>query len=332
MSRRSYNLGDSPSLKFNNELKNLIKNCTFCRTCDEEQYFMSNYRFKVLCYYFANNLEKIHEKLENNEKLKDKRCNDFIYWWYDNLYFTYNKGHSTDSSNIANHFKNIWQKITQLYGVSADKLCKNYFEPLLSFDSCKNMKEVSDYCENYEFIKKELEETRANCAGYYYYLIQSEDLYKNTVSKCNTDGKNYCLNFDKCHTYDPKILLNNSKCKLIEKTENDRIELEEQAEQLIPCRRGFECVSYDIINTSITFSDYRFISLIVLSIWAIILSCFFLYKFTPFGSFLNNILHKKNIIRKDIHEEEFQELFESDSEDSSLNFNNREYRITYNHD
>ncbi|SBT84523.1 PIR protein, partial [Plasmodium ovale] len=83
---------------------------------------------------------------------------------------------------------------------------------------------------------------------------------------------------------------------------------------------------------SITFSDYRFISLIVLSIWAILLSLFFLYKFTPFGSFINNILHRKNIIRKNIHEEEFHELLESDSEDAPINFINREYRITYNRD
>ncbi|SBT83862.1 PIR protein [Plasmodium ovale] len=332
MSRKSYNLGDSPSYKFNKELNSVIKDCNFCSHCDDVNNFFGDYGIRVLCYNFVNNLGKIYDDYSINSKLKDKRCNDLIYWWYDNLYFTYNKQYSTDSSDIINKFKKLWQKITQLYGISADKLCKNPFDPLLSFDSYKNMKEVSDYCENYEFIKDQLENTSANCSGYYYYLTESEDLYKKTVSNCKTGGNNYCLSFDECHNYNPKILLNNDKCKLTEKNENDRIKWEKEEEQLIPCRRGFECVSYDIINTSITFSDYRFISLIVLSIWAIILSCFFLYKFTPFGSFLNNILHKKNIIKKNIHEEEFQELFESDSEDTSLNFNNREYRITYNHD
>ncbi|SBT58592.1 PIR Superfamily Protein [Plasmodium ovale wallikeri] len=332
MNRKSYNLGESPSLKFNNELKNIIKHCRFCQTCDEEQYFIGNYGIKVLCYYFVNNLEKTYQKIENNEKLKDKRCNDFIYWWYDNLYYTYEKGYSPDFADIINQFKKIWKNITQSYGVPADKLCKNPFEPLLSLDSCKNMKKVSDYCENYEFIKKELEETSANCAGYYYYLTQSEELYNETVSKCKTDGKKYCLNFDQCHTYDPKILLNNYKCKLIERTENEDAELAQKAEHLIMCPLDYDCVPDYISKMSITFSDYRFISLMALSLWAIILSCFFLYKFTPFGSFLNNILNRKNSFKKNIHEEEFLETLDSDIEDSPINFNNREYRITYNHD
>ncbi|SBS82187.1 PIR Superfamily Protein [Plasmodium ovale curtisi] len=332
MSRKSYNLGDSPSYIFNKELNSVIKSCKFCSYCDNVSTFLGDYGIIVLCYNFVNNLSKIYDDWNISTKLKDKRCNDLIYWWYNNLYYTYQKRCIPNCDNIAEAFSEVWKKITQSLGTYADRLCKNPFEPLLSFDSCKNMKKVSDYCENYEFIKDQLENTSANCAGYYYYLTESEDLYKETVSKCKTDGKKYCLNFDECHNYDPKILLNNSKCKLTEQTENERTRWEKEEEQIIPCRRGFECVSYDIINTSITFSDYRFISLIVLSIWAIILSCFFLYKFTPFGSFLNNILNKKNILKKNIHEEEFQELFESDSEDSSLNFNNREYRITYNHD
>ncbi|SBS82194.1 PIR Superfamily Protein [Plasmodium ovale curtisi] len=332
MIRNSYNLEDLPSYKFNKELNSVIKDCNFCSHCDDEQYFSYNYELKVLCYNFANNLGKIYNDFVNNANLNEKRCNDLVYWWYNNLYYTYNKKYVHNREQIVNSFKSVWQKMTKSSVTSAARLCKNFLDDLLPFERYEKSKEVSDYCENYDFIEIELEKSDVNCANYYHYLTRSKDLYKKTVSKCHMNGERNCLNFEQCHTYNPEILLQNEKCKLIEKTENDRIELEQKAENLRMCPLEHDCVPGYIAKMSITYSDYRFITLIVLSIWAIILSFFFLYKFTPFGSFLNNILRKKNIIRKNIHEEEFQELFESDSEDSSLNFNNREYRITYNHE
>ncbi|SBT72883.1 Plasmodium vivax Vir protein, putative [Plasmodium ovale] len=333
MSNKKYNLGNSPTYRFENKLNDVIERCTFCASCDDVQHFYIDYGLKVLCYSFANNLEKIYYDFDKNVKLNDKRCNDLIYWWYNNLNYTYKKELTTNYQNIVNNFKDVWTNITKLPNISKDKLCKNYFEPsILSFQKCKNKKTVSDYCENYDFIQKELEKPGVTCASYYYYLTEKSNLYKNTVSKCHDNGDENCLSFSDCHNFDPEKLLKEEECRKMKQSETERDNWEELAGQSTMCHPGFACISEDIINTSITFSDYRFISLIVLSIWAIILSFFFLYKFSPFGYFINNILRKKNIIRKNIQEEEFHEFLESDTEDVPTNFHNRKYRITYNHD
>ncbi|SBT58594.1 PIR Superfamily Protein [Plasmodium ovale wallikeri] len=332
MNNKSYNLEDSPSYKFNKDLNNINDYCQFCTYCDNETYFSYNYGLKVLCYNFANNLRKIYDDFVKNENLNEKRCNDLVYWWYNNLHYTYKKSCPRNCDEIVNIFKNVWSNIIQSKQNNANRLCKNFLDDLLCFERYEIQKKASDYCENYEFIEKKLKETNINCSNYYHYLTRSKDLYEKTVSKCHTVGSQYCLNFKQCHTYNPENLLKNEKCKLIQKTENEDAELAEKAAQLMTCPPEYKCVPDYIINASINFSDYRFISLIILSIWAVILSFFFLYKFTTFGSILNNILHRKNSIRKNIHEEEFHELLESDSEDVPINFNNREYRITYNHE
>ncbi|SBT84627.1 PIR protein [Plasmodium ovale] len=321
MNRNKNTLWDSPTYTFQNELNNVINFCPFCQSCDNVQYFSRNYGLKVLCYSFAKNLGKIYYEDERNAKLKDKHCNDLIYWWYNNLNYTYKKEFSSDYQNIVNSFKEVWKNITTLYSISVDGLCKNYFEPLKSFEECKKAKEVTDYCVNYEFIKDKLGKSNENCARFYYYLIENSDLYEKTVSKCQGSGQ-YCLRFNDCHNYDPKLLLDNDKCKQTKKNEESLIKLKEDAVNFHPCPIGSICIDDDYIYRSITFSDYRFISLIVLSVW----------EFTPFGSFINNILRRKNINRENIREEEFHELLESDSEDAPIKFNNREYRITYNHD
>ncbi|SBS82097.1 PIR Superfamily Protein [Plasmodium ovale curtisi] len=332
MSHKKYNLSGSPLFKFTKELNNVIEFCAFCSACDKEEYFTRNYGLKVLCYNFANNLEKIYNNFSKNTELNDKRCNDFLYWWYYNLNYTYNKLSTSEYNKIVNAFKAVWKNIEILQKNQSDKLCKNYFEPLKSFEKCEKEKTVSDYCENYDFIKKELKKSNVNCAGFYYYLTENSNLYEKTVSKCRENEKNYCLGFNDCHTYDPKLLLDDGKCKQTKQAETERDNLEELAGKSTLCPPESRCVEDAFIYRSITFSDYRFISLIVLSIWAILLSLFFLYKFTPFGSSINNILRRKNIIKKNIHEEEFHELLESDSEDAPINFINREYRITYNRD
>ncbi|SBS82125.1 PIR Superfamily Protein [Plasmodium ovale curtisi] len=332
MNRNKYNLGDSPTYTFDRELNNVIKKCTFCHACDKEAYFTHDYGLKVLCYKFANNLEKIYNNFDSNTGLNDKRCNDFLYWWYNSLYYTYEKGHSSNRAEIVNTFVEVWKKIKESREISEDKLCKNFFEALKSFDECEKAKKVSDYCENYEFIQKKLHEEKVNCLGFYYYITENSKLYEQNVSKCRENRKNYCLDFKDCHNYSPEKLLNDKKCVETKQSEIERAKLEELEEKFTMCPPESRCVEDAFIYRSITFSDYRFISLIVLSIWAILLSLFFLYKFTPFGSFINNILHRKNIIRKNIHEEEFHELLESDSEDAPINFINREYRITYNRD
>ncbi|SBT58593.1 PIR Superfamily Protein [Plasmodium ovale wallikeri] len=319
MNHKNYIIGNLPSYKFDKELNSVIKNCKFCSYCDGEQSFSGDYAIRVFCYKFVNNLEKIHDDLSINSKLKDKRCNDLIYWWYYNLYYIYTERYVSGYADIANHFKEVRDKIEHFPGISTDKLCNNFFKKLLPLATYENMKKVSDYCENYEFIEDKLKEPKNDCTLYYHYLVDSSELYNNNVSQCHVAENSYCLDFNNCHDYTPEKLLKNEKCNKIRETEKENAILEKEAEQLVPCPRGFGCVPDDIINTSITFSDYRFISLIVLS-------------FTPTGSFLNNILHRKNIIRKNIHEEEYDELLESDSEDTPINFNNREYLITYNHE
>ncbi|SBT73769.1 Plasmodium vivax Vir protein, putative [Plasmodium ovale] len=331
MDRKKHILFESPSYKFNKDLNSVIKTCNFCSSCDRKQNIFYEHGFKILCYYFAKNLEKIHYG-RFDEALNDKRCNDVFYWLHDILINTYGKNISGDDSIVQN-FKEVWDDIIETNLITPkEKLCESSFDRLKSFIDHKYSKDVSDYCENYIYIQDELKKEKETCSIFYHYLTHNSKLYEEKVSKCSRSDKKYCLKYNKCHEYDPKELIKTDKCKRIEKSILLEIQLKKDAENLIQCNPGSECVEKDYINTSIAFSDHRFITLVVLSIWAIFLSLYFLYKLTPFRSWLNNSIYKKNLIRKNVDEEEYHDLLESDSEDAPIKFNNREYRITYNHD
>ncbi|SBS89991.1 PIR Superfamily Protein [Plasmodium ovale curtisi] len=333
MNRNNYTLVGAPSYEFNNKLDSIINSCSFCSACDEEKHsFVRQYGLKILCYYFARNLQTIHYYYTDDIKLNDKVCNDLLYWLQNNLKILLEK-RPNEYDDILKKFQEVWKSIIESYSInSQDNLCGSSFNEILSYDECAKAKNVSNYCENYEFIEQELKKKTETCGGHYQYLTKNSNIYKIISSECTANGKNYCLKYSNCNTYDPKKLLSDDKCKLIEENLELRTKKQKEEENSTLCTPGFECVSIDFIKTSINISDNRFIFLIVLSVWAILLSLYFLYKLTPFRSLLNKVLYKKNIIKKNLNNEEYDEVLESDLEDSSINFNNKEYLITYNHE
>ncbi|SBT72884.1 PIR protein [Plasmodium ovale] len=333
MNRNNYTLMRAPSYKFNNELDSIINRCSFCSFCDEEKHFFAGeYGLKIHCYYFARNLQTINYDYTSNIQLKDKLCNDLLYWLQNNLKILLEK-RTSEYNDILKKFQEVWRSIIESdTHISQDNLCGSSFNEILSYDECAKAKNVSNYCENYEFIKQELNKETETCGGHYQYLTKNLDIYKIISSGCTVKEKNYCLNYSKCNTYDPQNLLSNDKCKQIKKNLDIRTQMQQEEKDSTLCTPGFECVSIDFIKTSINISDNRFISLIVLSVWEILLSFYFLYKLTPCRSLLNKVLYKKNIIKENLNNEEYQDLLESDSEDAPIKFNNREYLITYNHE
>ncbi|SBT58530.1 PIR Superfamily Protein [Plasmodium ovale wallikeri] len=333
MSRDIYLLVDSPSYKFDKALNNVFKYCQFCSYCDEKkEYFYGNHGKKMLCYYFVHNLEKVYTEISSNAIIKDKRCNDVLFWLYDNLINVHDIRVQSTYEEIINEFKEVQKEIiSKVSHITEDNFCGTSFKKILPFAECTKRKKLSDYCENYKFMESKLNEPDGYCGIYYHYLTKNTELYKTISSECthNSDNNN-CLSFKDCHSYDPQNLLGNDKCMIIEKSDASRRKMEKEEEQYTQCGPGYECVSKNFFDTSINYSDYRIVPLIVLSIWGTFLSLYFLYKLSPFRPWLNNLLHKKNIIKKNLHNEEFQELLESDSEDAHINFNNREYHITYN--
>ncbi|SBS82130.1 PIR Superfamily Protein [Plasmodium ovale curtisi] len=198
----------APSYKFNNELDSIINICSFCSACDEEKHsFIPKYGLKILCFYFARNLETIYYEYVNKGTLKDKLCNDLIYWLHNNLK-NIHRIKKSEYEEIVNEFKGIWENITKHYQeITKDKICRISFEKFLSFHVSTKAKNVSKYCENYELIKNELDRG-GNCGGYYKYLTKNSNIYKTISLGCvQDDGNNYCLGFNDCHTYNPQNLL-----------------------------------------------------------------------------------------------------------------------------
>ncbi|SBT58551.1 PIR Superfamily Protein [Plasmodium ovale wallikeri] len=294
-----------------------------------KEYIFGEYGLKILCYYFARNLQTIYY-YHSNKPLEDKVCNDLLYWLQNNLKKFLVK-RDNEYTSILQKFKEVWEEIvSDAEVIPKNDLCRKSFKNLVSFDVCEKAKNVSNYCENYEYIKNELGKQNETCVGHYEYLIKNSNIYDIISKGCTVDGNNYCLNYDKCDTYNPQNLLNTEKCKRAKEFELARSQMKEKEEQYYQCGPEFQCVPKNFFSTSIDYSDYHVIPLIVLSIWSIFLTLYFLYKLTPFKSWINNFLYKKNVIRKNIHNEEFQELLESETEDDHINFNNNEYLITYN--
>ncbi|SBT00098.1 PIR Superfamily Protein [Plasmodium ovale curtisi] len=338
MENRIEALKNLDSFKFDFMLNNYVTLCERCKLCEEVSEKKKNEPwFKIFCYQLVRNLETAETINRNNYKdIRNSRCKSLIYWMYDKVKNYYEKPIIKNNENIIKELLDVWKNFngSDEHNPSSPK-CK--VPNLLEFTNLENMKRkkiMSDYCENYNKLKKILNfDEHPNCHIYYDYFKDSLSKYKEIVNVCNEGDffVNNCSRF--CKEEDPEDVLNKAKCRRIEISpkKNDYIKIDE-CKALTKPPPEVRCEPDEIKISEFTFSDNRAIILILLSLWGVFLTFLLLYKMTPFRSWISNKLGKGKIIRDRFNEQSDDESLDADYENTDRNMQNSEYNIRYNTD
>ncbi|SBS94503.1 PIR Superfamily Protein [Plasmodium ovale curtisi] len=327
------------SFNFDLMLNNSISVCDYCNLCDTLVIndLKNEPLFKFFCYQFARNVQTVYEIISFSPQLKEKRCNSLIYWIHNKVKsFGNNSNINRRNVDIISEILKIWENINSTKIVDQKYKCDlPRKEDSPDLEKMKRKKIMSNYCENYNTLKSLLTRyVHVNCHIYYDYFKDSFLEFSENIK----DHEKECLEISNCtgfcNSYDPDDLLNKSKCKIIQ-ISNDNKEYIKQEECNTLKREAVSavrCESKEVQIPQFTFSDNRAIILMLFSLWGIFLSFLFLYKMTPVRSWISNKLRKKKIIRDSFHEESDNESLDADYENIDRNMQNVGYNISYNSD
>ncbi|SBT58235.1 PIR Superfamily Protein [Plasmodium ovale wallikeri] len=329
------------SLYFDYILENINGMCTNCATCSKYGKDLTNlFSFQLLCQRLVKNIEYIHSAYAiNSEYLDEKSCDDFIYWIHNNVYNMNDKNNHNENTRIFNDLKKIWIEVNNnSKGSGIDPLHKCDISKIetLNFDELKEKKMMSDYCHNFNTLRTKLttHSDKPFCEIYYDYFKKTMKAYDKVSKLCNNPPNSKCPNICLGKNNDPKLILDNIKCA--------KIQAQEKKENLIPeekCNTEKDALSSQLQqalsaadNPAFNYSDPRSVFLILFTFWGMLLTFFFLYKLTPFSSWMRNKLQKRKIVSDNFDEQVDNESIYDYSESVNRNIQNIDYNISYNSD
>ncbi|SBS89303.1 PIR Superfamily Protein [Plasmodium ovale curtisi] len=335
MPDNNYILKDLPSVVFDDKLNKELFSCEYCSYCEKNGVNLKDKPwFKFLCYQFARNLETVNDMNWIDATLNHNRCNNLIYWIYEKAKKIHVNIKTPNPMQVIGNLKFVWNDIYENSFFKTNKYKCQIPNDIYDFENLAQKKKINDYCENYTFLKNKLNESDYMCSIYYEYINNNLREYEENFSKCSSGGidSKYCISNCNLDNNNPKNLLETSACNPTQllQEKNDarmRIECESKKSEL---ETELERRSALDNNPSFNFSDHRAVSLVLLSSWGIFLTILFLYKTSPLGLWIKNIVRKKEIVGTNFDEENEQELLDNYSENMNRNFKNAEYNISYN--
>ncbi|SBT73250.1 PIR protein [Plasmodium ovale] len=182
----------------------------------------------------------------------------------------------------------------------------------------QDLKTVYDYFNNYESINLKILANNHDCTKEYkQYLHSSFDVYERVKSECQTKaGEPHCKLFNYIVKKHNNIVLKKLTCKgempslSVEEHKQKHIhDLDPEFDLKGEIHTGETSPSSTSDNMMLTYFP-------ILGIFSVL---FLLYNFTPFSSWLNNILSKKEIIVYRVYEDESENNFENVYESSDTN-------------
>ncbi|SBS94873.1 PIR Superfamily Protein [Plasmodium ovale curtisi] len=327
------------SFDFDLKLNNSVTNCEYCSVCEiVDQNIRNEPWFKIFCYQFARNVQTVYEIIQISTHLREKHCKTLTYWIRDKIKNFYEKNKvDMKNVNVISELSKVWEEINSSKCKGQSNLCESSIsKQSTNLEEMKNKKKMSAYCENYDELKSLLTKPYVNSECHIYYSYFKESFYE--FSKIAKENNEKCLEIKECSRFcdntDPNNLINIANCKvvLISKDNDEYIEKKKcdtLKEQAVAAKT---CESKEVQIPQFTFSDNRAIILILFSLWGIFLSFLFLYKMTPFRSWISNKLGKKKILRDNFNEQSDDETLDVDYETADRNMQNTGYNIIYNSD
>ncbi|SBS89583.1 PIR Superfamily Protein [Plasmodium ovale curtisi] len=327
------------TFNFDYMLNNPVTLCDYCNLCDEVKGEKKNeIWFKFFCYQFVRNLETVETiNYTLTQDKKESRCKSLIYWMYDKIINLYEKSTIKNKENIIGELLDVWTKFnaSPVKKVLSSRCNVPKASDIKDLGEMKKRKIMSDYCENYGTFKRILNyDEYSNCHINYDYFKDSLSKYRELVTNCRPEDFiiNNCSKF--CINEDPDKVLNESKCRTIEILPKKNVYITQEACDTLKdeALSAMRCKTEEVKISEFTFSDNRAVILILFSLWGVFLTLLFLYKMTPFRSWISNKLRKKKIIRESFNERSDDESLDADYESMDRNMENRGYNITYNSD
>ncbi|SBT73133.1 Plasmodium vivax Vir protein, putative [Plasmodium ovale] len=317
---------------------NPVTSCSKCSLCDDVSTDMKNELwFKFLCYPLVKNLElSATLNRDNNEDVRVKRCKSLMYWIYDRVERIYVGGSFKNKKDIITQLNAVWKNFYEnTTGMDKSYKCKVPENPeFQNLKDAKKRKIIFDTCWNYSELKRILNyPAYENCHIYYDYLKDNLSKYKEISGVCS-EGDYIMINCSRfCTNADPDNIFNSSQCRTIEiSPEKDDYMKKSECDDLKKPDPEVKYLTTEIKIPEFTFSDKRAIILTLFSSWGMFLTLLFLYKMTPFRSWIRNKLEKKKIIRDSFNDQSDNELLDADYESVDRDMLNTGYNITYNSD
>ncbi|SBS99115.1 PIR Superfamily Protein [Plasmodium ovale curtisi] len=328
-----------PSIQHDIYWNNPVISCEKCSLCDNVNRNKKDMPwFKFLCYQLVKNLE-LSEDLNsrNNQDERESRCKSLMYWMYDKVKTFYEKSSVKNNDKLIPELLGVWKNFFD-NNPGTGKFYKCKVPEASEFKDIKDVKKrktMFDYCWNYSELSRILKRyvSYENCHIYYDYFKDGLRKYKETVTECNAQDFiiNGCSSFSS--NADPDDVLNTPKCRSIEiSPEKDGYVKKDACDAFKKPDPEVIYRTEEIPVPEFTFSDNRAIILIFLSLWGVFLTFLFLYKMTPFRSWISNKLGKRKIIRDNFNEKSDDETLNADYESMDINMENIGYNVTYNTD
>ncbi|SBT73452.1 Plasmodium vivax Vir protein, putative [Plasmodium ovale] len=282
----------------------------------------------------VKNIEFAHNTIHlNGEELKEKRCEDFIYWMHYNVNKVNKNTEQHEINKIIKELITVWSEVNEKLKsnhVKESYLCdiSNINIPL-NFIKLEQKKKMSDYCQNFDTIHTKLTNpNKLNCEVYYDYFMKTKKAYDEVFVEChNNSGSSNCPKICVRKKNNPKLILDNLRCDKIPKPveEEKRITIKECNAEKDVIQSELKQALLDASNPAFNYSDPRSVFLILFTFWGIFLTLFFF-------SWIRNNLLKKKIARENFDEEIDDEPIFDYSGSVNANMENVEYNISYNSD
>ncbi|SBT74288.1 Plasmodium vivax Vir protein, putative [Plasmodium ovale] len=290
-----------------------------------------------LCDNLVKNLENSAElNSYNHQQDKERRCKSLMYWMYDKVESNYRNDVVQNKTEFITALHDVWKNFYENNtGIDKSHRCKVPEDPEFhNLKDAKKKKIIFDNCWNYSELKRILSyRDYENCHIYYDYLKDNLSKYKEISGVCSNGDyiMNNCTSF--CTNADPDNIFNSSQCRTIEISpkKNDYMKKSE-CDNLKKPEPEVKYLTTEIKIPEFTFSDKRAIILTLFSSWGMFLTLFFLYKMTPFRSWIRNKLERKKIISDSFNDQSENELLDADYESVDRDMLNTGYNVTYNSD
>ncbi|SBS95684.1 PIR Superfamily Protein [Plasmodium ovale curtisi] len=198
----------------------------------------------------------------------------------------------------------------------------------ISPEKFMDLKTIYEYIENYDSIKLNIDGNNSDCTQMYKkYVDSSYDVYENTKNTCLHNGEEeYCKLFNYIVKKHNNIVLKKLTCK----GEMPSLSVEEYKQKYLH-DTDVEVYLEGEMKTGKTYASSSSDNMMptyfpILGIFSIL---FILYNYTPFITWLHNILSKKEIIEYNPYEEDSVELFENKYDLSDRNSQYNRHDINY---
>ncbi|SCA81881.1 VIR protein [Plasmodium vivax] len=181
-----------PSYKFDQKLKADVDDNIYSKYYNGVYYLSRTFPwitdiFKKL----SRNIPLIHESYIDGDDFNRKRCYDLNFWLYDQVYknLESSKQNTQHIGDIVDNLQEVWKNIVDKEFPNEGYKCYPDKELLLNMSYLQEVKDLLDFFEDYNEMKKEIiANTYKSCFKYVDYLRQRIPVYYAWRDSCKVDS------------------------------------------------------------------------------------------------------------------------------------------------